>query len=99
MSMSEGMIQSLIELDKQGELPLENSIDAMTVRAARLINRTDLGCIQYGHSADCVLIDPDGQTHFDPTTWLSAGANSPLLGKTLPGRVLGTWIGGQHFPR
>ena len=67
MSMSEGMIQSLIELDKQGELPLENSLDAMTLRAARLINRSDLGCIQYGHSADCVLIDPDGQTHFDPT--------------------------------
>ena len=99
MSMSEGMIQSLIELDKQGELPLENSLDAMTVRAARLINRTDLGCIQYGNAADCVLIDPDDQTHFDPTTWLSAGANSPLLGKTLPGRVLGTWINGQQFPR
>jgi dihydroorotase len=93
------MIQSLIELDKQGELPLEYSLDAMTVRAARLINRPDLGCLQYGNSADCVLIDPEGQTHFDPTTWLSAGANSPLLGKTLPGRVLGTWISGQHFPR
>ena len=56
----------------------------MTTRAARFINQGDLGAIQYGNRADCVLINPNETKEFNDSNWLSAGRNSPLIGATLP---------------
>ena len=97
MSIAEGIIQLLMQLDKKSELPFEISLTAMTARAGQFINRGDLGAIQYGNSADCVLINPNQTTEFNDSNWLSAGRNSPLIGATLPGRILGTWISGRHI--
>ena len=97
MSIAEGIIQLLIQLDKKSELPFEISLTAMTTRAARFIKQGDLGAIQYGNRADCVLINPNETKEFNDSNWLSAGRNSPLIGATLPGQILGKWIGGQHI--
>ena len=60
----------------------------MTTRAARFINQGDLGAIQYGNRADCVLVNPNETKEFNDSNWLSAGRNSPLIGATLPGQIL-----------
>ena len=96
MSLVEGAIQLLLQLDQKGELGFEQAISAMTVKAAEVANQQQLGSVQYGHPADCVLFDPNGSTAFDASHWLSAGTNSPLFGQTLPGRVIGCWINGQR---
>ena len=77
MSIAEGIIQLLIQLDKKSELPFEISLTAMTTRAGQFIKQGDLGAIQYGNSADCVLINPNETTEFNDSNWLSAGRNSP----------------------
>ncbi len=96
MSLVEGAIQLLLQLDQKGELEFEQAISAMTVKAAQVANQQQLGSVQYGHPADCVLFDPNGSTAFDASHWLSAGTNSPLFGQILPGRVIGCWINGQR---
>ena len=96
MSIAEGVIQLLIQLDKKSELPFEISLTAMTTRAARFINQ-GAGGVQYGNRADCVLVNPNETKEFNDSNWLSAGRNSPLIGTTLPGQILGKWVGGQHI--
>lgn len=95
MSLIEGVIQLLVKLDQSGELSFEQSLTAMTTKAAQVINQRELGSIQLGNPADCVLLNPNDSTTYDQDHWLSAGTNSPLLGQTLPGRVIGSWINGQ----
>ena len=97
MSLVEGAIQLLFQLDQKGELGFEQSISAMTVKAAQVANQQQLGSVQYGHSADCVLFDPNGSTGFDASHWLSAGTNSPLFGHTLSGHIVGCWINGRRI--
>ncbi len=96
MSLIEGVLHLLIQMDQSGELLLESSLKAMGSRAARLIGRDDLGQISHGHPADCVLFDPSKSTMFSRPTWISSGSNSPLLGKTLPGTIIATWVNGQE---
>jgi dihydroorotase len=97
MSLIEGVIQLLVKLDQSGELSFEQSLTAMTSKAAQVINQKELGTIQLGNPADCVLLNPNDSTTYDQDHWLSTGTNSPLLGQTLPGRVIGSWINGQHI--
>jgi len=97
MSIAEGIIQLLIQLDTKNELPFEISLTAMTTRAARFINQDKLGVIDYGNNADCVLINPNQTTEFNESNWLSAGRNSPLIGALLPSQIFGTWISGKHI--
>ena len=97
MSLVEGVIQLLVKLDQSGELSFEQSLTAMTIKAAQVINQRELGTIQLGNPADCVLLNPNDSTTYDQDHWLSTGTNSPLLGQTLPGREVGTWINGQHI--
>jgi dihydroorotase len=97
MSLIEGVIQLLLKLDQRGELSFEQSLVAMTSKPAQVINQVELGTVQYGNPADCILFDPNGSTTYNQEQWLSAGTNSPLFGQTLPGRVMGSWIHGQHI--
>ena len=97
MSLIEGVIQLLLKLDQSGEISFEQSLRAMTSKAAHVINQNELGIIQHGNPADCVLFDPNGSTTYDQDHWLSAGTNSPLFGQTLPGSVMGSWINGLHI--
>jgi dihydroorotase len=97
MSLIEGVIQLLLKLDQRGELSFEQSLAAMTSNAAQVINQKELGAVQYGNTADCILFNPNGSTTYNQDQWLSAGTNSPLFGQTLPGRVMGSWINGQHI--
>jgi dihydroorotase len=97
MSLIEGVIQLLLKLDQRGELSFEQSLVAMTSKPAQVINQVELGTVQYGNPADCILFDPNGSTTYNQEQWLSAGTNSPLFGQTLPGRVMGSWIHGQYI--
>ena len=95
MSLIEATVQLLLTLDQKNELAFETALAAMTTQPAKLINRSDLGTIQYGHPADCFLLDPSATTYYDQDTWLSMGTNSPIYGQSLKGQVVSAWIGGS----
>lgn len=53
------------------------------------------GCLKVGQLADLILIDPDYEWRVDAEQFCSKGANSPLDGQVLHGRVTHTWVDGQ----
>jgi Dihydroorotase and related cyclic amidohydrolases len=94
MSLIEVTLNLLLKLQSL-EAGLDELLAAMTSRPAQIIEQTDLGSINYGKTADCVLFDPEGRRSPETTTWHSAGQNSPFFDQTLPGRIVGVWIDGQ----
>ncbi len=94
MSLIEVTLNLLLKLQSP-EAGLDELLAAMTSRPAQIIEQTDLGSINYGKTADCVLFDPEGRRSPETTTWHSAGQNSPFFDQTLPGRIVGVWIDGQ----
>ena len=47
MSLVEGAIQLLLQLDQKGELEFEQAISAMTVKVPQVANQQQLGSVQY----------------------------------------------------
>ncbi len=94
MSLIEVTLNLLLKLQSP-EAGLDELLAAMTSRPAQIIEQTDLGSINYGKTADCVLFDPEGRRSPETATWHSAGQNSPFFDQTLPGRIVGVWIDGQ----
>jgi dihydroorotase len=68
-----------------GRLTLERLVDALSVRPARIIGE-DRG-LREGSVADLVVFDPDARWRVDAGELASASANTPLLGRELPGVV------------
>jgi dihydroorotase len=66
-------------------LTLERLVDALSVRPARIIGE-DRG-LRAGSVADLVVFDPDARWRVEPVELASASANTPLLGRELPGVV------------
>lgn len=94
MSVFDVVMPLLLELDQSKKLPFETSLNAMTRNPAKLLGLTNSGMIEIGCRADCVLIDPDLQTQFAPSSWISKGQNSPWLNALLPGQIGIVWVNG-----
>lgn len=94
MSLVECTLSALYALDREG-LPFAHSLRAMTTSPAHILGLDWLGQIELGYTADCVLVDPHGQRHFDHAHWLSEGENSPFFGTTGLGRIHGIWVEGN----
>jgi dihydroorotase len=77
-----------------GELTLLRAIEALTVGPARVLGQP-AHAFEAGRPADLVLFDPDDDWLVSEASLRSLGKNSPLLGRTLPGRVLATIAGGR----
>ena len=84
-----------------GELSLARAIAALTTGPAALLGarvatreRRRAGLVE-GAPADLVVIDRSASWTVTAADLLSRGKNSPLLGMTLPGRVLLTVAAGQ----
>jgi dihydroorotase len=81
-----------------GHLPLGRAIAALTSGPAALLgarSRRGSGGLVEGEPADLVVFDRSDRWTVLPDTILSRGKNTPVLGRSLPGRVLLTVAGGR----
>jgi dihydroorotase len=84
----------VLEAVAAGELNLLRAIEALTRGPARVLGQP-APALEVGRAADLVLFDPDDQWLVSEASLRSLGKNSPLLGRTLPGRVLATIAAGR----
>ncbi|WP_026853601.1 dihydroorotase [Geothrix fermentans] len=60
------------------------------------LDRQGLGSLRSGAPADLVLFDPEAKVQVDRAFIQSKSYNTPFKGWSLPGKVLGTWVGGKR---
>ena len=78
---------------------LSRALALLTSGPARVfhLDRQGLGSLKPGAPADFVLFDPAQQVQVDRAFIQSKSYNTPFKGWTLPGKVLGTWVGGKRI--
>ena len=60
------------------------------------LDKQGLGSLRPGAPADFILFDPNEKVQIDRAFIQSKSFNTPFKGWTLPGKVLGTWVGGRR---
>ena len=81
------------ELVVPGLLSLEQLVDRMSCRAARIMGLSS-GTLRSGSPADIVVFDPDASWTVDPTAFRSLSRNTPIAGRELVGMVRCTLVDG-----
>jgi dihydroorotase len=76
-----------------GRLSLKRLVEAMSCAPGRWVGAG--GTLAVGAPADLTLIDLSEEWTVGRGTLLSRSSNSPYLGRTLKGRVVGTIVGGE----
>lgn len=94
LSGSETALPLLLALVRAKHLNIHDVIRALSAEPARLW-RLPAGTLRPGAPADIVAFDPDERWTVDANRLVSRGANSPLLGIELQGRVKMTVVGGD----
>jgi dihydroorotase len=70
--------------------------DRCSTRPARIGGLTGHGWpLEVGSPANLTLVDPAARTVVDPSTLASRSRNTPYAGRTLPGRVVATFLRGR----
>ncbi|MFL5779052.1 MAG: dihydroorotase [Chloroflexota bacterium] len=85
-----------------GQLPLGRAIQALTTGPLAVLagsSRRPVAGLIEGEAADLVVFDRTDAWTVEADSLLSRGTNSPLLGRTLPGRVLLTIADGRFAYR
>lgn len=79
-------------------ISLARALDLLAAGPARVfhLDRQGLGSLKPGAPADFVLLDPDAKVQVDRAFIQSKSYNTPFKGWTLPGKVVGTWVGGKR---
>ena len=81
------------ELVLAGELTLHRLVEAMSCAPGRWVGEG--GSLMVGEVADLTLVDLSESWTVNSETMISRSSNSPYLGKTLTGRVVGTIVGAE----
>ncbi|HEV2092797.1 MAG TPA: dihydroorotase [Rubrobacter sp.] len=81
------------ELVLAGKLALSRLVEAMACAPGRWVGEG--GSLAVGEPADLALVDLSERWTVDSEAMISRSSNSPYLGKTLTGRVVGTIVGGE----
>jgi len=76
-----------------GELSLHRLVEAMSCAPGRWVGEG--GRLEVGQAADLALVDLSERWTVDAQSMISRSSNSPYLGETLTGRVVGTIVGGE----
>lgn len=76
----------LLSLVRKGRLSLDRAVSALTTGPASVLG-LPRPALREGHPADFVLVDPEIEWQIEPQTLFSKSRNSPLIGRSLPGRV------------
>ena len=79
-------------------ISLSKAISLLAWEPARVfhLDKQGLGSLRPGAPADFVLFDPNAQIQIDRAFIQSKSYNTPFKGWSLPGRILGTWVGGRR---
>jgi dihydroorotase len=89
----------LLEAVDAGELELETVIRALTNGPARVLGASVSGAgaagLVEGRPIDLVVFDRSDRWTVEPLALRSRGFGNPLVGRSLPGRVLATIAGGR----
>ncbi len=85
----------MLGLVSEGVITLPRLLTMMTITPA-LLYGLDAGTLSAGAPADIVAFDPDSHWVLDRHQLISRGKNTPLDGKKLKGRTVGTWVGGRR---
>ncbi|WP_437738499.1 dihydroorotase [Sorangium sp. So ce1335] len=88
------VVPVLLDLVRQGALPLGRLVDALT-RAPARIAALEAPTIKAGARAELCLVDPNLSFVLDPARLRSKSKNTPLLGRELTGRVKMTLAAGR----
>lgn len=88
------VVPVLLDLVRQGALPLGRLVDSLT-RAPARVARLEAPTIKAGARAELCLVDPNLSFVLDPARLRSKSKNTPLLGKQLTGRVKMTLAAGR----
>ncbi len=82
----------------RGVIGLSRAVELFTQGPARVfhLDRLGLGSLAPGSEADFVLVDPEARINVDRAFVQSRSFNTPFKGWSLPGRVVGTWVGGRR---
>ena len=86
---------AILELCKQGVLPLNKVVELMCQHPAERFGLTGRGEIRVGNYADLVLVDPNVTTTVSKENILSKCGWSPFEGTTFSHRILATWVNGE----
>lgn len=86
---------AMLELCRQGILPLSKVVELMSVNPAKRFDLTGRGEIRVGNFADLVLVSSASQTIVSKENILSKCGWSPFEGQTFSHQVLGTWVNGK----
>lgn len=82
---------------KQGRVSLERIIEKMCHAPADCFRVSERGYLDEGYYADLVLLDLEKDTTVTKENILYKCGWSPLEGRTLPGRIEGTWVNGTRL--
>ncbi|WP_437979027.1 dihydroorotase [Sorangium sp. So ce295] len=88
------VVPVLLDLVRQGALPLGRLVDALT-RAPARIAALEAPTIKAGARAELCLVDPNLSFVLDPARLRSKSKNTPFLGRQLTGRVKMTLASGR----
>jgi dihydroorotase len=91
LSVCFGLLLSLVQA---GRLDLGRAIRALTAGPASVLGLRPPRLVE-GERADLVLVAPNARWSVEASTLLGKSYNSPVLGRSLPGRVDLTLAGGQ----
>jgi len=79
-------------------ISLTKAISLLSWEPAKVfhLDRQGIGSLKPGAPADFVLFDPNAKIQVDRTFIQSRSYNTPFKGWSLPGLILGTWVGGRR---
>ena len=90
----ETLLSLVLAWARADRIALGQALGWVTTAPARVIGE-DTGTLQIGRKADIVLFDPEASWDVQPEHFVSSGRNTPFAGRSLPGRVRYTLVGGE----
>jgi dihydroorotase len=94
VGLETALAAALTALHHGARMPLADVIERLTAGPRRAFGLPQ-PALAAGDAADLVAFDPNVEWTVDPEAFHSLGRHTPFAGRTLRGRVLGTWIGGR----
>ena len=95
IGLENSLASSLGTLYHSGRLSLNEVIALMTHKGAELC-KLDAGTLSSGAPADICVFDPDEEWTVDAEKFFSKSRNCPWNGRTLKGKIKGTYVGGTQ---